>query len=46
MPESWQSAEYCYITTTGRRTGRPHTIEIWFAWHDGRLYILSGATTD
>jgi hypothetical protein len=21
----------CYLTTTGRRTGRPHTIEIWFA---------------
>src|SRR5690606_17915662 len=25
---------YCYLTTTGRVTGRPHTIEIWFG-HDG-----------
>ena len=22
---------YCYLTTTGRVTGKPHTIEIWFA---------------
>jgi hypothetical protein len=26
MPEA-----FCYLTTTGRRTGRAHTIEIWFA---------------
>jgi deazaflavin-dependent oxidoreductase (nitroreductase family) len=35
--------EYCYVTTTGRRSGRPHTIEIWFALHEGRVYLLSGA---
>jgi deazaflavin-dependent oxidoreductase (nitroreductase family) len=34
--------EFCYLTTTGRRTGRPHTIEIWFAEHDGRVYMLAG----
>jgi deazaflavin-dependent oxidoreductase (nitroreductase family) len=33
---------YCYLTTTGRRTGKPHTIEIWFALHQGQLYMLSG----
>jgi len=35
---------YCYLTTTGRRTGDPHTIEIWFGMaDDGRgLYLLSG----
>lgn len=31
-----------YLTTTGRRTGRAHRIEIWFAVHDGRIYLLSG----
>jgi deazaflavin-dependent oxidoreductase (nitroreductase family) len=31
-----------YLTTVGRRTGRPHRIEIWFAVHSGRLYLLSG----
>ena len=34
--------DYCYVTTTGRHTGRPHTIEIWFAAVGGRLYLLSG----
>jgi deazaflavin-dependent oxidoreductase (nitroreductase family) len=34
--------DYCYITTTGRRTGSPHTIEIWFAQHEDRVYLLSG----
>jgi deazaflavin-dependent oxidoreductase (nitroreductase family) len=33
---------YCYLTTTGRRTGSPHTIEIWFAADEGSLYLLSG----
>jgi deazaflavin-dependent oxidoreductase (nitroreductase family) len=33
---------FCYVTTTGRVTGREHTIEIWFALHDRTLYLLSG----
>ena len=33
---------YCYLTTTGRVSGRPHTIEIWFALQDRTLYVLSG----
>jgi deazaflavin-dependent oxidoreductase (nitroreductase family) len=33
----------CYLTTTGRITGKPHEIEIWFARGDGdRIYMLSG----
>ena len=27
------------ITTTGRTTGRPHRIEMWFHNLDGRLYL-------
>jgi deazaflavin-dependent oxidoreductase (nitroreductase family) len=34
--------DYCYLTTTGRVTGRPHTIEIWFAAYGQTLYLLSG----
>jgi deazaflavin-dependent oxidoreductase (nitroreductase family) len=34
--------DYCYLTTTGRTTGEPRTIEIWFALDDDRLYMLSG----
>ncbi len=33
---------FCYVTTTGRRTGRPHTIEIWFAASGHTLYVLAG----
>jgi len=38
----WASKPYTYLTTIGRRTGRPHRIEIWFAAHNERLYLLSG----
>ena len=38
----WASKPYAYLTTTGRRTGRPHRIEIWFAAENERLYLLSG----
>lgn len=43
----WVQADlsFCYVTTTGRRTGRPHTIEIWFGAREGRLYLLSGGRT-
>lgn len=33
---------FCYVTTTGRVTGRPHEVEIWFALSGSTLYILSG----
>jgi deazaflavin-dependent oxidoreductase (nitroreductase family) len=36
------SEEFCYLTTRGRRTGRPHTIEIWFASLGTSLYLISG----
>ncbi len=34
--------DYCYLTTTGRRSGRPHRIEIWYATEGTTLYLLSG----
>lgn len=33
---------FCYLTTTGRVTGNPHTIEIWFARSGQTLYVLAG----
>jgi deazaflavin-dependent oxidoreductase (nitroreductase family) len=41
-PAKWAREPFVYLTTIGRRTGRPHRIEIWFAVHDGRLYLMSG----
>ena len=38
----WAGEPYAHLTTIGRRTGRPHRIEIWFATKDGRVYLLSG----
>jgi deazaflavin-dependent oxidoreductase (nitroreductase family) len=34
--------DFCYVTTRGRRSGRPHRIEIWFALEDSTVYLLSG----
>ena len=34
--------QYCYLTTRGRVSGRPHRIEIWFAIEGATLYMLSG----
>lgn len=34
--------QYCYLTTTGRVTGKPRRIEIWFAIDGPTLYMLSG----
>jgi deazaflavin-dependent oxidoreductase (nitroreductase family) len=36
--------DFCYLTTTGRVTGRPHEIEIWFSLEPETrtLYMLSG----
>lgn len=35
--------DYCYLTTTGRATGRPREIEIWFGLQGPVLYMLAGA---
>ena len=34
--------EYCYLTTTGRLSGRPHQIEIWFGVQNNGLYLMAG----
>jgi deazaflavin-dependent oxidoreductase (nitroreductase family) len=33
---------YCYLTTAGRVTGKPHEIEIWFGSVGNTCYLLSG----
>ena len=32
----------CHLQTTGRTSGRPRTIEIWFATDGDRIYLLAG----
>jgi len=35
------SRQFVYLTTTGRKTGLPREIEIWFVEADGSLFILA-----
>jgi len=35
--------DYCYLTTTGRRSGLPREIEIWFGLEGLTLYLLAGS---
>src|SRR5947207_515363 len=46
MSENLAAEKYCYLTTTGRVTGELRTIEIWFALHGDRLYMLAGDGAD
>jgi deazaflavin-dependent oxidoreductase (nitroreductase family) len=39
---SLAAEQYCYLTTTGRSTGEPREIELWFGLHDSKIYLLSG----
>jgi deazaflavin-dependent oxidoreductase (nitroreductase family) len=32
---------FLYLTTTGRKTGRPRRIEIWYVERQGRCYMVS-----
>jgi deazaflavin-dependent oxidoreductase (nitroreductase family) len=34
--------DFCYVTTRGRVTGRPHEIEIWFVLDGATVFLLSG----
>ncbi|MDQ3573837.1 MAG: nitroreductase family deazaflavin-dependent oxidoreductase [Actinomycetota bacterium] len=44
-PQGPGDEDYCYLTTTGRVTGRPHRIEIWFALEGSAVYLLAGGGT-
>ncbi len=33
--------QFLYLTTTGRKTARQYTIEIWFIEYNTRYYIIS-----
>lgn len=33
--------QFLYLDTTGWKSGRHHSIEIWFVEHDGKYYVMS-----
>jgi deazaflavin-dependent oxidoreductase (nitroreductase family) len=34
-------SQYLYLTTTGRVTGQPREIEIWFVEHGGHFFLVA-----
>ncbi len=34
--------DFAYLTTTGRMSGSPHEIEVWFAIEGETVYMLAG----
>ncbi len=45
--EPLKKEQFAYLTTLGRKSGKPHTVELWFALADGKIYLShEGATTD
>ena len=40
--QAFAHEDFCYLTTTDRVSGRPHTIEIWYVLNGRTMYLLSG----
>jgi deazaflavin-dependent oxidoreductase (nitroreductase family) len=38
------NSNYLYLTTTGRRSGLPREIEIWYTQRQGRYYVIAEYT--
>lgn len=43
LPPDLLHSRYCYLTTSGRVTGRRHTAELWFVPAEGGVYLFSGS---
>jgi deazaflavin-dependent oxidoreductase (nitroreductase family) len=41
LDEAIASAPDCRLTTTGRRSGRPHEVKLWFATIGDRIVLLA-----
>jgi deazaflavin-dependent oxidoreductase (nitroreductase family) len=40
--EASAGEDFCYLTTRGRISGKPHEIEIWFVVRAGVAYLMAG----
>ena len=41
------SERFIHLTSTGRKTGKPHMVELWFAVNGGKVYLShEGEETD
>jgi len=45
--EILRKEKFAYLTTVGRKTGRAHTVELWFALANGKIFLShEGGHTD
>ncbi len=42
LDAAFAEEQFAYLTTTGRVTGKPHEIEIWFALQGNAAYLMNG----
>lgn len=40
LPSPFETHALADLTTVGRKTGRSRTVELWFAYHEGKVYLL------
>ena len=45
MPGDVAQLDFCYLTTTGRLSGNPHRIEIWFVLAEETVFLAGGTVT-
>jgi deazaflavin-dependent oxidoreductase (nitroreductase family) len=45
VPSEKRPEQFLYLTTRGRKTGLPREIEIWFAAHDQKYYVMAEYAT-
>jgi deazaflavin-dependent oxidoreductase (nitroreductase family) len=42
-----RTEKFAYLTTIGRKTRKPHTVELWFAYAGGKIFLShEGKYTD
>jgi len=45
--ENVASEKFIHLTSTGRKTGKPRMVELWFAFNGGKVYLShEGEETD
>jgi deazaflavin-dependent oxidoreductase (nitroreductase family) len=42
---NFDQEKFLYLSTRGRKGGRPRQIEIWFTYLDGRFYVIAEYAT-
>ncbi len=46
-PENLKNEKFIYLITKGRKSGKDHEVELWFALSDGKIYLShEGKHTD